>query len=117
MGRLKALPPRVGGLSPRLAKQTDEHGHSRDAEPWRKWYSTARWARTRQEVFERDDYACQWKGCGRIEADTSRLRCDHIEPHRGDEALFWDRRNLQTLCVPCHDSRKQALEKRWPRFT
>ena len=30
---------------------------------------------------------------------------DHIQPHRGDPALFWDRDNLQTLCKPCHDKK------------
>ena len=35
---------------------------------------------------------------------------DHITPHRGDMALFWDRANWQPLCKPCHDRRKQRLE-------
>jgi len=30
---------------------------------------------------------------------------DHIIPHRGDQALFWDETNWQRLCLPCH-SRK-----------
>lgn len=28
---------------------------------------------------------------------------DHIVPHRGDPKLFWDERNWQPLCKPCHD--------------
>jgi 5-methylcytosine-specific restriction endonuclease McrA len=36
---------------------------------------------------------------------------DHKVPHRGDSELFWDRKNWQTLCKPCHDSHKQRLEK------
>ena len=28
---------------------------------------------------------------------------DHITPHRGDPALFWDSSNWQALCKPCHD--------------
>lgn len=28
---------------------------------------------------------------------------DHIEPHRGDESLFWNPKNWQSLCKPCHD--------------
>lgn len=31
------------------------------------------------------------------------LVVDHIIPHRGDMAVFWDRSNWQTLCKPCHD--------------
>lgn len=36
---------------------------------------------------------------------------DHITPHRGDKALFWDWRNWQSLCAPCHNSRKQRIER------
>jgi len=34
---------------------------------------------------------------------------DHIQPHRGDKELFWDRDNWQSLCKGCHD-RKTATE-------
>lgn len=30
---------------------------------------------------------------------------DHIIPHRGDTALFWDENNLQTLCKSCHSAK------------
>lgn len=36
---------------------------------------------------------------------------DHIIPHKGDMKLFWDRKNWQPLCAPCHDRDKQAIEK------
>ena len=28
---------------------------------------------------------------------------DHVMPHRGDLALFWDRGNWQALCTTCHN--------------
>lgn len=34
---------------------------------------------------------------------------DHIVPHRGDKALFWDYDNWQALCKTCHDI-KTAME-------
>lgn len=34
---------------------------------------------------------------------------DHIEPHKGDMALFWEPANHQALCKPCHD-RKTVME-------
>ncbi len=36
---------------------------------------------------------------------------DHIIPHRGDQRLFWDQKNWNSLCALCHNSWKQALEK------
>lgn len=41
-----------------------------------------------------------------IAADT----VDHIKPHRGDLALFWDQANWQPLCKPCHDGPKREQE-------
>lgn len=40
---------------------------------------------------------------------------DHIEPHRGDQKLFWDRNNWQPLCKRCHD-RKTMTEDRYQTF-
>lgn len=40
---------------------------------------------------------------------------DHIIPHRGDTALFWDTDNWQPLCKLHHDKVKQAEEKRQGR--
>ncbi|WP_457799110.1 HNH endonuclease [Methylocystis sp. S23] len=37
---------------------------------------------------------------------------DHIEPHKGDKALFWRHDNHQALCISCHSSRKQSQERR-----
>ncbi|MBU1567700.1 MAG: HNH endonuclease [Proteobacteria bacterium] len=28
---------------------------------------------------------------------------DHINPHKGDIVLFWDRSKWQSLCKQCHD--------------
>ena len=61
-------------------------------------------------VLLRDRFTCQ--KCSHLEADTSQLVADHKQPHRGDEALFWDVLNLWTLCKPCHDSWKQRQERR-----
>src|SRR5579875_2784487 len=105
MSRLKALSPRIGALPPavRFDSDRDAHGHSRKAEPWRAWYNLTRWRRLRLEVFQRDHFTCRWPGCGRLEGDTSKLVADHIQPHRGDPALFWTIENLMTLCKPHHD--------------
>lgn len=79
--------------------------------PWKAWYKLARWRALRLRIFLRDLYTCQRKGCGRAEHNTALLVCDHIKPHRGNEALFWDEGNLQTLCKACHDKDKQREEQ------
>jgi 5-methylcytosine-specific restriction endonuclease McrA len=30
---------------------------------------------------------------------------DHIQPHKGDQDLFWDEANWQALCLSCHNSK------------
>jgi 5-methylcytosine-specific restriction enzyme A len=118
MAKLRTLKPRMQSLSSRLtgAPQNEtERSRQRMVEnPLRRLYYTARWSRVRQMVFERDGYACRKCGMlcvGKHPAPNSPV-CDHIRPHRGDEALFWDERNLQTLCKADHDSAKQAEERR-----
>ena len=37
---------------------------------------------------------------------------DHRIPHRGDQTLFWDRNNWQSLCQHHHNSAKQREERR-----
>jgi 5-methylcytosine-specific restriction endonuclease McrA len=78
--------------------------------PWKAWYKLKRWRDLRLQIFRRDLYTCQC-GCGLMEGNTSLLVCDHIKPHRGDERLFWDETNLQTLLKSCHDSAKQRAEQ------
>lgn len=112
MARLTSIKPRLATLGARLKTaggERIERDRLRDMRPWRKWYKTARWQALRMQVLLRDLFTCQ--RCGRIEGDTSQLVADHREPHRGDEALFWDILNLWTLCVPCHSGAKQREER------
>ncbi|MFG1256325.1 HNH endonuclease signature motif containing protein [Xanthobacter flavus] len=66
----------------------------------------------RERVFTRDLFGCQMPACGKVISNRRQLVCDHVRPHRGDPALFWDEGNLQTLCKPCHDGAKQSAERR-----
>lgn len=53
--------------------------------------------------------------CAMCEAQgrvTAASVVDHIVPHRGDMAIFWREGNHQPLCPPCHNSAKQAEERR-----
>jgi 5-methylcytosine-specific restriction endonuclease McrA len=118
LARLTSLRPRLGGLRSRLTSAPSDRqafDRQRDQRASRGWYKTARWQKLRMRILVRDLFTCQWRGCGRVVADTSQLVADHREPHRGDEALFWDENNLWTLCKPCHDSAKQREERRGDR--
>ena len=48
---------------------------------------------------------------------TAATVVDHIIPHRGDENLFWERDNWQSLCKLHHDSDKQVFEKSGEKLT
>jgi 5-methylcytosine-specific restriction endonuclease McrA len=114
MAKLKSLTPRLSMAGARVAvlrREDLERARDvrRDSEvATRQLYKTARWQRLRLTVLARDLYTCRI--CGRIEGNTSRLICDHIEPHRGDVEKFWAG-PFQTLCKPCHDGEKQRLER------
>lgn len=62
------------------------------------------WEKARAEYLRRHVLCVR---CGML-ADV----VDHIRPHKGDHALFWDRTNWQALCTSCHSGTKQAEERR-----
>lgn len=114
MAKLTSLKPMLGSLAPMIGRLPGREAY--DAErrtvTWRGWYKLARWKRLRLAIFARDLFTCQMAECGQIEGDTSLLVADHVKRHNGDERLFWDEGNLQTLCKPCHDGAKQREERR-----
>ncbi|WP_410498137.1 HNH endonuclease [Chitinibacter sp. S2-10] len=69
-------------------------------------YATKRWQDLRVLMLRANPLCVECRKEGRL---TAAAHVDHIRPHRGDEALFFDERNLQGLCKPCH-SRKTAAE-------
>lgn len=66
------------------------------------------WRYARRAHLVRNPYCVMCKQQGRLGAANV---VDHIIPHRGDVALFWDEDNWQSLCKTHHDSTKQAQEK------
>jgi 5-methylcytosine-specific restriction endonuclease McrA len=36
---------------------------------------------------------------------------DHIKAHRGDQELFWNKGNWQSLCKSCHDTHAQRRDQ------
>lgn len=122
MARLPTQTPRLSTLRPALQAPKDEAQRSRyrDASsPHRAWYRTARWQQLRQVILLRDSFTCQMSGAplrgGRSDKSGSILRpavIDHLQPHNGQAALFWDPDNLWAISADMHDTVCQAIEAR-----
>ena len=71
-------------------------------------YDRRRWRRRSKQFLAAHPLCRMHQEIGRT---ALAVLVDHIRPHRGDEALFWDEDNWQPLCTTCHNSIKQAEEK------
>lgn len=80
---------RVAGESTR--KTARQRGYSR------RWERASRhWRMNVQKVCQ----LCIQQGI------VSPAECvDHVIPHRGDQRLFWDESNWQSLCNQCHNAK------------
>jgi len=83
---------------------------SEESKSWRHLYNRQAWKgpkgrRARQLAQEP---LCRL--CARNGRITPATVADHIEPHKGDETLFWKGR-LQSLCAPHHDAAKQSIDR------
>jgi 5-methylcytosine-specific restriction protein A len=77
--------------------------------PERRLYNNRRWRRLRLQQLASEPH-CRMCRVQDGQATIATV-ADHIEPHRGDDLLFWDPANLQSLCARHHNSDKQSLEK------
>ena len=60
----------------------------------------AKWRRARKRFLQHHPLCANCLSQGVL---TPATVVDHIVPHRGDRALFWDEKNWQPLCKSCHD--------------
>jgi 5-methylcytosine-specific restriction endonuclease McrA len=72
------------------------------------WYRSKGWKRLRAKHLKQHPH-CQCPHCAGKYIPANVVH--HIKPHRGNEALFWDEANLQSLTTTCHDRFKQSQEK------
>lgn len=85
----------------------DSHTDTKDSNRSRRGMPDNHWRVLRQQIFDRDDYLCQY--CG---ADHD-LTCDHIIPLvRGGTN---DNENLTTACRSCNSSKGDRLIGEWRR--
>lgn len=81
-----------------------EHQHQenrRRGSSTRQGYGQA-WRRARAQWL-RDHPLCEQ--CKREGRTTLATVVDHVLPHRGDQALFWNQNNWQSMCKPDHDAK------------
>lgn len=91
----------------RRDKQERDRDTDRKRDPAiRALYASVRWLRERRLFLAAHPLCAE---CQRRDHLTAASVVDHIIPHRGDPARFWDQSRWQPLCAPCH-SRKTAAE-------
>ena len=62
----------------------------------------ARWREARALFLKQHPLCAFCQAEGKIVPATV---VDHIIPHRGDQRLFWDQTNWESLCKECHDKK------------
>ena len=67
------------------------------------------WKKIRSNVFDRDDYTCQY--CG---ARGVKLECDHVVPV--SKGGSHDMLNLVTACISCNRSKRDLSVEEWKGF-
>jgi 5-methylcytosine-specific restriction endonuclease McrA len=107
---LKCLKPRVTTLQPRLSTIS--------AGSWRagKEGSTARgygyaWQRARLRYLAAHPFCVRCVAEGITIPVPLATELDHVIPHRGNQALFWDQSNWQPLCKPHHDDKTREEQR------
>lgn len=88
-------------------KRTSSRAQSPEAKLYHTLYYTPRWRRERAQHLALEPLC---RMCARAGRQTKAVLVDHIQPHRGDLTLFWDRNNLQSLCRLHGNSEKQRIE-------
>ena len=90
---------------PRFSKhQTERRGSARE-----RGYDT-QWQKARAGYFKSHPLCVCCQAHGVVVAASV---LDHVEPHKGDRAKFWDSANWQGLCDWCDKNLKRVVENRW----
>lgn len=73
---------------------------------------TGAWDRAAARFKAQNPLCVGCQAVGRVEVAAV---VDHIRPHRGNRALFWDAGNWQSSCDWHHNTVKKTLEALWDR--
>ncbi len=82
--------------------------HKDNRPAYHQWYGLQRWKRLRAAHRRKSPLCAMCLTQGVV---TAVQVVDHVVPHKGDELLFWDAGNLQSLCKHHHDSTKSRMER------
>ena len=92
--------------APHMPDRSKAYDHARGSARSRGY--TPRWDKASRGFLGKNPICLACEAAGLLEA--ARVT-DHIIPHRGDCALFWDKDNWQPCCRWHHDVVKQSLER------
>lgn len=104
---MATMPPRFrpSGQAPRVAQNREadrRRGSARERGYSSKWDKAS-------AGHIANDPLCRY--CALIDVVEPATLTDHLYPHRGDQALFWNRTYWISCCKPCHDRFKQRIER------
>ena len=103
MAKLPTLKPRL--QTQRTPQKIDSSWRSNKSSTERGY--GYRWQKARERFLRSNPLCVYCKAKGLVEVATV---VDHIIPHRGDQEIFWDESQWQSLCASCHSSVKQKEE-------
>lgn len=111
---MQTLKPRVASLPASRLRSTASLGTT-NPDSWRTGRTTSergygwQWQKARAGFLRHpENVLC--RSCVNRGATVVATVVDHIIPHRGDQALFWERSNWQPLCKRCHDVKTASEE-------
>lgn len=107
MAKLRSLPNRLSTAPQRVASVSSTGWRAGKAGSTARGYDY-RWQQYRLRFLEANPLCAMCASVGLVAAASV---VDHITPHQGDDALFWDASNHQALCKPCHDGAKAKDER------
>jgi 5-methylcytosine-specific restriction protein A len=84
------------------------HQRTPEAERYRRLYRTAAWQRLRLAQLRSQPLCERCIASDVVEVATT---VHHRVAHKGDETLFWDLNNLESVCDPCHNGPIQSEER------